>query len=321
MERLRSNSRCWCGSRAKFKRCHGDRSLLQRDPVVPGKVSGPRPVPASIVRPDYVASGTVGTSRSLQLHDEESLARLRHACRVAAEVLRAAGAVVAPGTTTDEIDAVAHEAYVERGAYPSDLHYKGYPKSVCTSVNGVICHGIPDDRPLRHGDIVNVDVTAFVDGMHGDTSATFVVGNIDEPTRALVETTREATLRGVAAVAPGEPLRRIGEAIEPFAWSRGFLVVREYGGHGIGGTFHAAPHINHHVEVRDIQPFVVGMSFTVEPMLLSGSAPFTQADDSWGEYADDAMPSAQFEHTVVVHETGAEILTVAGDGWSATSQG
>jgi methionyl aminopeptidase len=210
---------------------------------------------------------------------------------------------------------------VARGAYPSDLHYNGYPKSVCTSVNGVICHGIPDDRPLRDGDIVNIDVTAFVDGMHGDTSATFVAGDVDEPTRALVETTREATLRGIAAVAPGEPLRRIGEAIEPFAWSRGFLVVREYGGHGIGGTFHAAPHINHHVDALDTQPFVVGMSFTIEPMLLSGSARFTRADDGWTELVDDAMPSAQFEHTVVVHETGAEILTVAGDGWSATSPG
>jgi methionyl aminopeptidase len=260
-----------------------------------------------------VVSGVVGTPRTFQIQDDESLPRLRRACRVAAEVLVEAGAAVAPGVTTDQIDAIAHQAYLERGAYPSDLHYKGFTKSVCTSVNGVICHGIPDDRPLEEGDIVNIDVTAFIDGMHGDTSATFVVGDIDEPTLALVETTREATLRGIAAVRPGEPLRRIGEAIEPFARSRGFTVVREYGGHGIGATFHAAPHIHHHIERDDDHLFQVGMSFTIEPLLLTGSTSFTQADDGWTEHIDDDMPSAQFEHTLIVTETGAEILTVTTD--------
>ncbi len=274
-------------------------------------------MPDHIARPDYIVTGAVGTPRTWQIHDDESLERLRHACRVAAEVLLAAGEAVAPGVTTDEIDAIAHAAYVERGAYPSDLHYHGFPKSICASVNGVVCHGVPDDRRLQEGDIVNIDVTAFVDGMHGDTSATFLVGAVDEPTRALVETTREATLRGIAAVAPGEPLRRIGEAIEPFARSRGFSVVREYGGHGIGQTFHAAPHIYHHVERGDDDPFRVGMSFTIEPMLLSGGTSFSQAADGWTEHADDAMPSAQFEHTVVVTPAGAEILTVTADGASA----
>lgn len=245
------------------------------------------------------------------------MVRLRHACRVAAEVLLVAGEAVAPGVTTDEIDAVAHAAYIERGAYPSDLHYNGFTKSICTSVNGVVCHGIPDDRHLQEGDIVNIDVTAFIDGMHGDTSATFTVGRIDEPTLALVETTREATLRGIAAVVPGEPLRRIGEAIEPFARSRGYSVVREYGGHGIGQIFHAAPHIHHHVERGDDEPFRIGMSFTIEPMLLSGGPAFTQAPDGWTEHLDDAMPSAQFEHTIVVTRSGAEILTVTADGASA----
>lgn len=280
-------------------------------------MAAPRPVPDRIVRPDYVTTGVVGTPRTFQIHDDESLVRLRHACRVAAEVLLVAGEAVAPGVTTDEIDAVAHAAYVERGAYPSDLHYSGFTKSVCTSVNGVVCHGIPDDRRLREGDIVNVDVTAFIDGMHGDTSATFIVGTIDQPTLALVETTREATLRGIAAVRAGEPLRRIGEAIEPFARSRGFAVVREYGGHGIGQTFHAAPHIHHHIERGDDELFQIGMSFTIEPMLLSGGATFTQANDGWTEHTDDAMPSAQFEHTVVVTPAGAEILTVTPDGTSA----
>ncbi|MEZ5410353.1 MAG: type I methionyl aminopeptidase [Acidimicrobiales bacterium] len=317
MDRIRSNSPCWCGGGAKYKRCHGDRRLLQRPPVKVGSVSAPRPVPAHITRPDYIIAGAVGTPRAWQIQDEESLARLRHACRVAAEVLLVAGEAVAPGVTTDEIDAVAHDAYIERGAYPSDLHYHGFPKSICTSVNGVVCHGVPDDRPLREGDIVNVDVTAFVEGMHGDTSATFLVGAVDEPTRGLVETTRQATLRGIAAVAPGQPLRRIGEAIEPFARSRGFAVVREYGGHGIGQTFHAAPHINHHVVRGDDELFRVGMTFTVEPMLLSGGTSFSQGADGWTEHADDAMPSAQFEHTVIVTPTGAEILTVTADGASA----
>lgn len=273
-------------------------------------------MPGHIARPDYVTTGTVDAPRAHQIHDDESLARLRNACRVAAEVLLVAGEAVAPGVTTDEIDAIAHEAYLDRGAYPSDLHYQGFTKSICTSVNGVICHGIPDDRQLLEGDVVNVDVTAFIDAMHGDTSATFIVGRIDEPTRALVDTTREATLRGIAAVAPGEPLRRIGEAIEPFAGSRGFGVVREYGGHGIGRVFHAAPHIHHHIESDD-ELFRVGMSFTIEPMLLSGGRAFTQAYDGWTEHSDDAMPSAQFEHTVVVTETGVEILTVTADGASA----
>ena len=165
----------------------------------------------------------------------------------------------------------------------------------------------------------NVDVTAYVDGMHGDTSATFIVGTIDEPTRALVDTTREATLRGSRAVQPGEPLRRIGEAIEPFARSRGFTVVREYGGHGIGATFQAAPHIHHHIERHDSELFQVGMSFTIEPMLLSGGTSFTQANDGWTEHTDDNMPSAQFEHTVLVTDTGAEILTVTTNGTSATT--
>ena len=277
----------------------------------------PRPVPDHIARPDYVGSGIVSTPRTFQIQDEESLPRLRHACRIGAEVLLVAGEAIAPGVTTEEIDALAHAAYIERNAYPSDLHYHGFTKSVCTSVNGVICHGIPDDRRLEHGDIVNVDVTAYVEGMHGDTSATFIVGDVDAPTRGLVETTREATLRGIAAVRPGEPLRRIGEAIEPFAKSRGFAVVREYGGHGIGQTFHAEPHIHHHIERHDVELFEVGMSFTVEPMLLSGGTRFSQGDDGWTEHANDAMPSAQFEHTVVVTETGAEILTVTADGRSA----
>ena len=182
--RLKSNDPCWCGSAKKSKRCHGDPGVLDGfGPVRRGAVTAPRPVPGHIERPDYVAGGTISTPRSAQLQDAGSLTRLRHACAVAAEVLIRTGEHVAVGRTTEELDEIAHEAYVELGAYPSTLHYKGYTKSICTSVNGVICHGIPDDRPLEDGDIVNIDVTAFVDGMHGDNSATFHVGS---PSPALI---------------------------------------------------------------------------------------------------------------------------------------
>ncbi len=317
MQRLRSNSPCWCGSGGKFKRCHGDRRQLQRPPVPLGEVGSHRPVPDHITRPDYVLTGRVATSKRAQVHDAESLGRLRTACRVAAEILQLTGAAVAPGVTTDELDAIAHAGYIDRNAYPSDLGYNGFRKSICTSVNGVICHGIPDSRALEPGDIINIDVTAYIDGMHGDTSATFAVGTIDEPTRALVEATRAATLAGIAAVRPGESMQRIGRAVEEIANAHGFSVVREYGGHGIGATFHAEPHVYHHVERTDAATALPNMSFTVEPMLLSGDPAFTQADDGWTEHTDDAMPSAQFEHTVVVTGEGAEILTVTADGTSA----
>lgn len=282
-------------------------------------------MPDTIARPDYVESGgRITTPGGRQVHSPESLVRMRRACRVAAEVLLRAGEAVAVGVTTDAIDAVAHDTYLALGAYPSTLGYRGpsgrerpYPKSVCTSVNGVICHGIPNSRPLRDGDIVNVDVTAYVDGMHGDNSATFVVGAVAPAVEALVETTRLATLLGIDAVAPGRPLSSIGDAIEPFARSRGFGVVREYGGHGIGATFHGGPHIHHGVDRSLTETFETGMTFTVEPMLTSGSPRFHQAADGWAEQVDDAMPSAQFEHTVLVTATGVEILTLTDQGDSA----
>ncbi len=279
-------------------------------------MSAPRPVPDEIARPSYVTTGIV-PPQTPQIQDAESLARLRRACSVGAEVLLRTGEQVGVGVTTEDLDRFAHELYIELGAYPSDLHYRGFPKSICTSVNGVVCHGIPDDRPLEDGDIINIDVTAYIDGMHGDTSATFYVGHPTNALTGLVETTREATLRGIAAIRPFEPLQRIADAIEPFAESRGYSVVREYGGHGIGETFHGAPHVSHHIDRRDDNIVVPGMTFTVEPMLCSGQARFHQAPDGWTELTDDNRPSAQFEHTVLVTETGAEILTITNDGRTA----
>ena len=268
------------------------------------------------MRPDYVDAAPGRAPAHPPLLSESELDRLRSACRVATEVLQTTLDAAAPGVTTDQLDAVAHEAYIERGAYPSTLGYKGYPKSICTSVNAVICHGIPDDRPLAEGDIVNVDVTAFVEGMHGDTSATVAVGAPDEATAALIDTTRLATLRGVAAVAPGRPLGVIGEAIEPYAAARGFGVIREYGGHGIGERFHGPPHVNHCVERGAGVTLAPGMCFTIEPMLTAGRPTFATATDGWTEHTDDSLISAQFEHTIVVTDGGVEVVTLDAAGRS-----
>ncbi len=283
-------------------------------PVRPGRVSPILAVPATVTPPDYVNGSIPVTSTSFQIHTGESLERLRVACRVAAEVLDTVGREVRPGVTTEELDRVAHEAYVTRGAYPSTLSYKGYPKSICTSVNEVICHGIPDDRPLEEGDIVNVDVTAYIKGMHGDTSATFPVGRVDPTLRALIDVTREATLLGIAAVAPGRPLNAIGNAIQPYAFAHGFGVVVDYGGHGIGSVFHASPHVNHTVHEWDTIEFQPGMTFTVEPMITAGSPNHHMWSDGWTVAANDLLPTAQFEHTVIVTDSGAEILTLTGQG-------
>lgn len=284
--------------------------------MAPGRVSPPLPVPEGITVPDYVTGSLPVTAPSFQIHTGESLERLRIACRVAAEVLDTVGREVKPGVTTDHLDRVAHEAYVSRGAYPSTLSYKGYPKSICTSVNEVVCHGIPDDRPLREGDIVNVDVTAFIGGMHGDTSATFPVGEVGSVLLALVDSTRDATLVGIDAVAPGRQLNSIGNAIEPFAAARGLGVVVDYGGHGIGSVFHAAPHVNHTAHDWDTVEFVPGMTFTVEPMLTAGSPNHHMWGDGWTVATNDLLPTAQFEHTVIVTDAGVEILTLTAGGIS-----
>lgn len=316
MNRLRGNAPCWCGSGRKFKRCHGDQRAMRRRPVQPGTVAPLLAVPPSITRPDYVTGQLPVTSSSFQIHSGESLERLRVACRVAAEVLETVGREVAPGVTTDYLDQVAHEAFISRGAYPSTLTYKGYPKSICTSVNEVICHGIPDDRPLQEGDIVNVDVTGYVGGMHGDTSATFGVGEISPSLQALIDVTREATLLGIAAVAPGRTLNSIGAAIQPYAFAHGFGVVVDYGGHGIGSVFHAAPHVNHTVHDWDTTPFEPGMTFTVEPMITAGSPNHHMWSDGWTVAANDLLPTAQFEHTVIVTDAAVEILTLTAEGSS-----
>jgi methionyl aminopeptidase len=244
----------------------------------------------------------------------ERLARMRRACRAAAEVLEDGGRAVAPGVTTDEIDRIVHEGYIARGGYPSTLNYHGFPKSLCTSVNEVILHGIPDSRPLAAGDIVNLDITIYLEGMHGDCSATFPVGAIDEESRRLLRVTRECMLRGIEAVRPGRPISDIGKAIEAHASAHGYGVVRSFCGHGIGEEFHLDPQVLHYYDPRARAPMEEGMFFTVEPMLTMGSPEHVLWADGWTAVTADGRRAAQFEHTVAVTAGGAEILTLGPDG-------
>ena len=276
-----------------------------------GIVSPRRAVPPSIERPEYVGQLEPLPYRGPLVRDAGTIEAMRHASRVAARALAAVGEAVRPGVTTDALDAIGHAFLVEHGAYPSTLGYRGFPKSLCSSVNEVICHGIPDDRPLEDGDIVNIDVTAYVGGVHGDTNATFCVGDVDDQSRLLVERTQEATLRAIRAVQPGRAINVIGRVIESYARRFGYGVVREFTGHGVGPAFHdglVVPHVDDPTATTVIEP---GMTFTIEPMLtLSGETGWYQWDDDWTAVTADHSRTAQFEHTILVTSTGAEILTL-----------
>ena len=275
----------------------------------PGRVSPARQVPANIPRPEYV--GKKGpTLGEADVKDADTIARMRLACQLAAQALEEVGRHVRPGVTTDFLDEVGHEFLVARGAYPSTLGYRGYPKSLCTSLNEVICHGIPDDTVVRDGDIVNIDITAFIGGVHGDTNATFLAGDVAEEPRLLVERTREATMRGVRAVAPGRPLNAIGRVIESYAKRFGYGVVRDFTGHGIGRTFHSGLVVPHYDDPASTTTMEVGMTFTIEPMLTLGVVSYDVWPDGWTAVTKDRKRTAQFEHTVLVTEDGHEILTL-----------
>ena len=274
-----------------------------------------RTVPPGIGRPPYAATGKPGPPRASPVRTADEVERMRLAGHAAAEILLEVGAQVAPGVTTDQLDEVVHEATLERGGYPSPLNYRGYPKSVCTSVNEVICHGIPDSRPLVLGDIVNVDVTIYLDGVHGDTSATLAVGEISEHDQRLIVETRVAMDKGIDAAGPGRPVNVIGRAIERHALRHRLGVVEEFIGHGIGTEFHGSIQVLHYYNPGANTVLVPGMTFTVEPMLTLGSpecAPLW--DDKWTAVTRDGRRTAQFEHTVLVTEEGVERLTVTADG-------
>lgn len=285
--------------------------------LVPGRVSPVRIVPASIPRPEYVGRAEPDEGRGGDHHSPEEVERIRAAGRIAADALEAVGQIIRPGITTDEIDAVAHDYMVSRDAYPSTLDYRGFMKSSCTSVNECICHGIPDSTVLQDGDIVNVDITAYKDGVHGDTNFTFLVGDVDEESRLLVTRTHEAMMRGIKAVKPGRQINVIGRVIEKYAKRFDYGVVRDFTGHGVGREFHSGlivPHYDaapHHDEIME-----PGMVFTIEPMLNLGTEKWDQWDDGWTVVTKDRKRSAQFEHTLVVTETGADILTLPSPGAS-----
>lgn len=334
MPTLTANDPCHCGSGRRYKRCHRltdvdpvraarelqaaqerqERAQREAHLVRPGRLSPRREVPEGIERPDY-ALDPHGRPRHRDgggPKDAATIEAMRRAGRAAAEVLEVVGAAVRPGVTTDELDAIAHEECLRRGGYPSPLGYQGFPKSLCTSVNEVICHGIPDSSVLRDGDIVNCDVTIYLGGVHGDTNATFLVGDVDEESRRLVEVTRECLDLGIAAVRPGAPLRDVGRAIQAHAESHGYGVVRAFVGHGIGRSFHADPQVHHYDNPADRTRLAAGMTFTIEPMITLGDWHHEMWDDGWTAVTVDRRRTAQFEHTLVVTEDGAEVLTVTG---------
>ncbi|PIE21560.1 MAG: type I methionyl aminopeptidase [Arachnia propionica] len=287
--------------------------------IRPHRLSPQLPVPKDIVRPEYAWQSREARHTGSHVQSSDVIERMRVAGRIAAEALREAGRAVAPGVTTDELDRIAHEYLLDHGAYPATLGYpepgggKHFPKSCCTSVNEVVCHGIPDLRPLEDGDIVKIDVTAYLDGVHGDTCATYFCGNVSEEARLLTERTEEAMNRGIKAVKPGRPISVIGRVIEAYAKRFGYGVVRDYTGHGVHTSFHSGLVVLHYDEPRLSTRIEEGMTFTIEPMLALGSADSHVWDDDWTVVTNDHSWVAQFEHSLVVTKTGAEILTLPGD--------
>lgn len=279
--------------------------------VKPYPVSPLRAVPDSIPRPTYVGKDRPERYDGPHVQTPQTIAKMRVAGRIAAQAMAAGGAAIAPGVTTEEIDHIIHDFLIANGAYPSTLGYRGFPKACCTSVNEVICHGIPDARPLEDGDLVKIDVTAFYDGVHGDNCATYPCGDVDQASLLLAERTQEAMNRGIKAVRPGRPVNVIGRVIESYAKRFGYGVVRDYTGHGVHSAFHSGLVIPHFDQPAYNEIMEVGMTFTIEPMLAMGDYRSHVWDDGWTVVTNDSSRVAQFEQSLVVTENGAEILTVA----------
>ncbi|XP_062902965.1 methionine aminopeptidase 1 isoform X1 [Mobula hypostoma] len=276
-----------------------------------------RSVPSYIQGPDY-ADHPLGVSESeqslkgtsqIKILPPEDIEAMRVVCRLAREVLDVASMMVRPGVTTEEIDRAVHMACLARNCYPSPLNYYNFPKSCCTSVNEVICHGIPDARQLQDGDIVNIDITVYCNGFHGDLNETFFVGDVDEGSKKLVQTTYECLMQAIDAVKPGVRYRELGNIIQKHAHASGFSVVRSYCGHGIHRLFHTAPNVPHYAKNKAVGVMKPGHVFTIEPMICDGAWHDETWPDSWTAVTKDGKRSAQFEHTLLVTETGCEILT------------
>jgi methionyl aminopeptidase len=289
---------------------HRETTLDRVTAIEPATISPRRPVPAHIPRPEYVDQPAPAPYDGPEVKDEDTIARMRVAGRLAAQALQLVGKHVAPGITTDELDRIGHEFLCDNDAYPSTLGYRSFPKSLCTSVNEVICHGIPDSRVIEDGDIVNIDITAYLDGVHGDTNATFLAGDVDEESRLLVERTEESLRRAINAVKPGRRMNVIGRVIESYAKRFGYGVVRDFTGHGIGTAFHSGLIVPHYDSPYYDTMIEAGMTFTIEPMLCLGTYEWDMWPDEWTVVTKDKKRSAQFEHTLLVTDDGAEILTL-----------
>ena len=323
------NDPCWCDSGKKYKKCHlrSDEKGETAPPgatekndgkgtVGAGTLSAPRQVPDNIVLPEYAKTGIPGRSgKSCKKETEDEITRMRRAGKVARDVLDSVLAAVKPGISTDALDEIAHLTAISYGSYPSPLNYMGFPKSICTSVNEVILHGIPDSRKLQSGDIINCDVTVCIDGMHGDCSETVLVGDVSREAYSLVQCTWECLMLGIDVVRPGQRFNEIGRVIERHAGKHGYSVLREYGGHGIGETFHMAPFIAHFYDPENKAVMEEGMTFTIEPMINQGSSGSMMWFDKWTTVTADLALSAQFEHTVLVSNAGVEILTGGLEPW------
>lgn len=283
---------------------------MLRTALRPGRPTPIRSVPATIARPEYVGRDRPAPSTDPWVQTPEIIEKMRVAGRLAAQAMVEGSKLVQPGRTTDAIDAAVHEFLCDHGAYPSTLGYKHFPKSCCTSLNEVICHGIPDSTVIEDGDIVNIDVTAYIDGVHGDTNATYLAGAVAEENRLLVERTQETLRRAIKAVVPGRQLNVIGRVIESYAKRFGYGVVRDYTGHGIGRTFHSGLVVLHYDDPSVTTVIEKGMTFTIEPMITLGGIDWELWDDGWTVTTKDKSWTAQFEHTLVVTDTGAEILTL-----------
>ena len=285
--------------------------MTARAPLTQQKPTPIRTVPADIERPEYAWKDSVKENVGEPLvQTPEVIDAMRRTSVIAANALREAGKAVVPGATTDDVDKVAHEYMLDHGAYPSTLGYRGFPKSCCVSLNEIICHGIPDTQIIEEGDIVNIDVTAYKEGVHGDTNATFFAGEPSEEHRLLVERTHEAMMRGIRAVRPGREVNVIGRVIEAYCRRFGYSVVRDFTGHGVGPTFHNGLVVLHYDEPSQKTLLEPGMTLTVEPMVNLGGLDYEIWDNDWTVQTSDRKWTAQFEHTLVVTDDGYEILTL-----------
>ncbi|MBN1259247.1 MAG: methionyl aminopeptidase [Anaerolineae bacterium] len=288
LQKLSRNDLCWCGSGKKYKHCH-----LRLDQEQERAKRRGETVP----------------ERRVILKTPEQIAGIRESCRLTKAILDMLETRVEPDITTEQIDRWVHEMTVENGAIPAPLNYRGYPKSVCTSLNEVVCHGIPGPRVLKEGDILNIDVTSILNGYYGDSSRMFLVGEVSEAARKLVDVTYECMMLGIEQVKPGNRLGDIGHAIQRHAESRGYSVVRAFVGHGTGIHFHEPPDVHHYGQPGTGMPLAPNMVFTIEPMINAGGYAVRVLPDGWTAVTADGSLSAQWEHTILVTEEGVEILT------------